>query len=116
MSAHHPLQPCGNCPYRKDAPRRLWHRSEFEKLLATDADVIGSVFGCHKHGALPKSERGMCAGWLLDQKKRGVPSLALGMALSDNPDALAAYERVSGAGLDLFPTVEAMCRANGVRP
>jgi hypothetical protein len=116
----HQKTPCENCPYRLDAPRKLWHRSEFENLLATERDTFGSTFACHKTKDLPADRRGFCAGWLLDQKRRGVPSIALRLALSSMSSgadaARAAYEAVTDGGHKLFKSVEAMCRANGVRP
>lgn len=113
--AAHPLQPCGNCPYRMDAPRRLWHRTEFEKLLVTEEDTLGAVFACHKQRDFAPRERGLCAGWLLDQKARGVPSIRLRLALSQDAGVLAAFEKVNAHGLALFSSVGAMCLANGVR-
>lgn len=111
----HMTTPCQNCPYRIDAPRRLWHRSEFEKVLEAERDEIGKVFNCHKQIGLEPVARGLCAGWLLDQKKRNVPSIALRMILLRDPSAVSALEAVHATGLRMFRTVRAMCRANGVR-
>lgn len=33
-------QPCSNCPYRTDAPLKLWHKSEYEKLLKTENEKL----------------------------------------------------------------------------
>lgn len=115
MRGTHMVRPCENCPYRKDAPRKLWHRSEFERLLATEDDDIGSTFACHKHITLSTHERGLCAGWLLNQKARGVPSVMLRILLLSDASVRQAFDRVSAKGLELFKTVEAMCSANGVR-
>lgn len=115
MSQAHMVRPCENCPYRKDAPRKLWHRSEFERLLATEDDDIGATFACHKHIDLPANERGLCAGWLLNQKARGVPSIMLRILLLQDGAVRKAFDKVTGVGLELFKTVEAMCLANGVR-
>jgi len=117
----HPPTPCENCPYRMDAPRRHWDRAEFEGVLRHEADIeagvgFGAVYSCHKHGVLPEAERGMCAGWLLDQRKRGLPSIALRLALISERGAGEALEAVSDGGHPMFRTVKAMCRANGVRP
>lgn len=109
-------RPCENCPYRKDAPRRLWHRSEFEGVLAAEQSEFGKVYSCHKQVVLATEERGFCAGWLLDQKKRGLPSIALRLALMHEPNDAAVLKSVNSDGLEMFPTVKAMCRANGVRP
>jgi len=112
----HMTTPCANCPYRKDAPRRLWDVSEFRALLAAERDQIGKVYGCHKQAPLDPKARGFCAGWLLDQKKRNIPSIALRMVLISDPSAVDALEGVSDGGHEMFNSLEAMCRANGVRP
>lgn len=110
------LTPCAKCPYRKDAPLRLWHPDEFRNLLRQDADPMnGRLFGCHNDGKKPKEEQRPCVGWLLDQKRRGTPSIQLRLALMRNEKAVMMYERISAAGLKLYRTIQAMCRANGVR-
>jgi hypothetical protein len=111
----HPAEPCSTCPYRKDAPIGRWHRSEFEGLLASEASQLGTVYACHGHGKLGNADRGLCAGWLLDQKKRNVPSIKLRLLLMTSEAACAAIEAVTAGGQDLFPSLAAMCRANGVR-
>lgn len=68
--------PCNNCPYRKDAPRRHWSIEEFRDLMIKDADYMGVTYGCHK------KDDHVCVGWLMDQDKRGFPSLVLRMTLS----------------------------------
>lgn len=107
--------PCAQCPYRKDAPLKLWDRVEFENLLEQDADPIrGHVFGCHKHRHQPKRERRPCVGWLLDQKKRGIPSIQLRLMLMKSEVARKHFARIHSKGLKLFRSIQAMCRANGV--
>lgn len=91
IARHHPKTPCENCPYRVDAPRRLWHRSEFERLLAYEGDQFGGLYNCHKHVALPPDARGFCAGWLLDQKRRGIPSVRLRLQQREPSDHLANH-------------------------
>ena len=115
MSRHHPTSPCANCPYRVDAPRRHWDRSEFRKLLASEGTELGVVYACHNHARVAPKDRGMCAGWLLDQKNRGIPSIRLRLVLSRNEPAREAFALVSSGGHKLFRTVKSMCRANGVR-
>jgi len=110
----HMTRPCENCPYRIDAPRRLWAAAEFENVLAKESEPLGTTFGCHKQAELPRTERGLCAGWLLDQKKRGVPSIALRLELSTDAEALAAFEAVTNGGHPMFRSVASMCTANGV--
>lgn len=115
MTRAHMLTPCENCPYRLDAPRRLWDRKEFEHLLAMEDDPIGTTYSCHKQGDLAKDARGFCAGWALDQRERGVPSIALRIFLLQDPDSRRAFEAITDGDQARFPTVKAMCAANGVR-
>jgi hypothetical protein len=109
-----PYKPCKSCPYRKDAPKGLWDPSEFQNLLSTERDMFGAVFACHGEAKKPPKERQMCAGWLLDQKARNVPSIRLRMLLSSDERSQDLYNRVSGEGLKLYLSIEAMCKANGV--
>lgn len=107
--------PCRSCPYRRDVPVGTWHRAEFENLLAQDADGLGGhLFGCHATRKLP--EQDVCAGWLLDQRRRGVPSIQLRLALVGSHEARALLQVASPPpGVELYPSIAAMCRANGVR-
>ena len=115
ISRAHQIRPCENCPYRKDAPRRLWAKEEFQDLLSGEASDLGTLYACHKFKEVPASERGLCAGWLLDQKKRGIPSIRLRLILMKDPSAVAAYQKVGDGGNQMFVSVKAMCRANSVR-
>jgi len=113
-------QPCKSCPYRKDAKLKRWHPVEFIRLLQQDQPIpgtdvsMGSMFGCHEYNKRPPEEHRPCAGWLLDQKRRGVPNIPLRLTLGQNPAARACFEAISSAGLKLFRTIQSMCRANGV--
>ena len=111
----HPIRPCANCPYRLDAPRRHWHREEFEKVLEAESSQFGSTFACHKHVVLPAARRGVCAGWLLDQRRRGLPSIALRLLLIQDGLLRRALDKVA-AVVPMFGSAKQMCRANGVRP
>ena len=105
--------PCKSCPYRKDSPLALWDRYEFENLLKHDADPMqGAVFGCHATRHRPREEQGPCAGWLLDQKRRGTPSIQLRLRLMRNEEAGHCYENVSEGGLELYETLQEMCEVN----
>jgi hypothetical protein len=115
LSAHQ-IRPCENCPYRKDAKVLYWDKAEFEGVLEAEHRQLGAIFACHKTGKLEPSARGMCAGWLLDQKKRNVPSIMLRLKLNRDDAALEAYNNVTDGGHPMYLSVEAMCRANGVRP
>jgi len=107
-------EPCASCPYRKDAPLRLWHRSEFENLLRQDANEFGgAIFGCHGTRKLPQQQ--ICGGWLLNQKRRNIPSIQLRLSLISSKAAREALRLVSDGGHELYGSIAAMCRANGVR-
>lgn len=78
ISLFHCTTPCGNCPYRTDAPRRLWAKEEFEDLLMNENSQFNVVYKCHKNNG------GVCVGWLVDQYNRGVPSISLRIARHPN--------------------------------
>lgn len=107
--------PCKTCPYRRDVAIGTWHPLEFAKLLGEDRSELGAVYQCHVTRRLPEAERDVCAGWLLDQKRRDAPSIMLRMQLR-KADAAALYNRIHAGGVELYASIEAMCRANGVRP
>jgi hypothetical protein len=58
---HPAKQPCGSCPYRKDAPSGLWHEAEYDKLplydLETPEQPVNAFF-CHQ------VDGRLCAGWV----------------------------------------------------
>lgn len=113
----HMTKPCENCPYRQDAPRNLWNRREFEGVLDGERSPLGKIFACHKQAAFEDPRRrGFCAGWFLDQKKRNFPSILLRAAFSSMGDeaTTALVEACNAEGLELFDSVDEMCRANGV--
>lgn len=110
----HPRSPCKTCPYRKDVAVGTWHRVEFEKCLDSERPGdVGSIFACHKHVHLPTKQRGMCAGWLFDQKRRREPSIMLRLYLRYD-HAAEALERVHDGGHALYASIQEMCRANGL--
>lgn len=112
-------KPCAKCPYRKDAPLELWSPEEFKGVLEQDKAVLGNVFACHKHGKKMRAEKAapLCAGYVLDQVKRDIPSNALRLLLvrSGNPQrSMDRLKAVSANGLAMYETIEEMCSANGV--
>lgn len=59
-------RPCASCPYRRDVPSGVWAASEYDKLIAYDADTPlqpPNLFLCHQTSA-EDSARRVCAGWL----------------------------------------------------
>lgn len=97
--------PCGNCPYRKDAPLQHWDISEFKDLLANQNDWMGKVYGCHKNNGA------VCVGWLLMQKKNRFPSIALRLKLTtDNIDI--TYLDKLRSSKPLYKSTKEMIAAN----
>lgn len=41
--------PCSSCPYRKDAKLKLWDKSEYEKLIESNKNVMSPIYACHKN-------------------------------------------------------------------
>ena len=110
-------EPCKSCPYRMDSPLLLWHRSEFQNLLANDADPLrGGQFACHQHRERDPGERSYCVGWLLDQRRRYEPSIQHRLSLREAPALRQAMGEISDGGHELYPSIEEMCAANGVLP
>lgn len=98
-------QPCKNCPYRTDAPMALWSIEEFKLVLDKEADMMGTVFQCHKQDGC------VCVGWLIDQDKRRFPSISLRLTLSrHNIDR--KYLDALNSPAPLFNDVREMCVAN----
>lgn len=107
----HRTHPCANCPYRKDAPLGLWHEDHYFDVIESEGSPLGIVFQCHKDGEKPRKERSMCAGYLLDQKKRGLPSVALRAKVSCDELALKAFKRVRST-VEMFESATKMAIAN----
>lgn len=104
-------EPCATCPYRRSSKLRLWQWVEFENLLANDEDELnGNVFACHS--TAKKTEQSVCAGWLLDQKRRGTPSIRLRIALIRDAAATRCHREVVDRDGDLYPSICEMVRAN----
>ncbi len=105
-------EPCASCHYRTDAPLELWSPAEFEGLLASERDMMGKLYGCHEYNKR-RDEAQVCIGWLINQRERNVPSIALRMKLMKSPEACACIGEASSP-VPLYESVEAMCEANGV--
>jgi hypothetical protein len=101
--------PCESCPYRRDAKLARWDRSEFKRLLAQDKDPMGAMFACHGSA---RTEHAVCAGWLLDQKRRDLPSIQLRLALTFKAEARRLLEVVTDKGHALYDSIKEMCDAN----
>lgn len=102
----HCTRPCSSCPYRKDAPLRLWAREEFEDLLRNDEEnIIGKVYLCHKKNG------GICVGFLMNQDERDFPSIALRVSLSEHGISREFLDKLNSPA-PRFASIRAMIRAN----
>ena len=97
--------PCGNCPYRKDAPLAHWNIDEFKKTLDAEADIIGSAFMCHKQNG------SICVGYLMNQDERDFPSNALRLTFIKH-GVDREYLDALYCKSERFETIEEMCLAN----
>ena len=97
--------PCANCPYRTDAPLQLWDAAEFRDLLAKDSDYMGTTYGCHK------KDGKACTGWLMDQDRRGFPSIMLRLSLT-RAGVTRVFLDTLKSRAPLYPSIRAMAHAN----
>lgn len=107
--------PCGNCPFRQDAPLAYWHPTMYQMLAdlaKREEDVHAGVFGCHKDRALPPIERGMCVGWLLDQRARDTPSLSLRLALLRGGAAAQSQYREAERSGETWSSIDELVEMN----
>lgn len=73
------------------------------------------VFGCHKDRHGDPDEQEYCVGWLLYQRKRGVPNLALRLALIMNDSALIQFREAHVEDDELYETITELVQANLAR-
>jgi hypothetical protein len=97
--------PCNNCPYRKDAPVKHWHKSEFERLSQNDSQQFAPVYGCHK------KNNSVCVGWLMNQDERGLPSIPLRLQLMKQKITRKFLDGLHCES-ERFETIEEMVKAN----
>lgn len=97
--------PCENCPYRKDAPLKLWHKEEFAKLLETEAEQFAPIYYCHK------KDGHICVGYLMMQDKNYFPNINLRLSLSKNNVTRDYLDKLL-CKLPLYKTTKEMIRAN----
>lgn len=101
----HCTQPCGNCPYRTDAPLKLWHKEEFKKLLSTEKDYMGAVYHCHKKNG------SACIGWLMKQDENNFPSISLRISLIQHSVSREYLDSLHSPA-PLYKDVKSMIKAN----
>jgi len=101
----HCNQQCNNCPYRTDAPKQLWHKEEFKKLLEMENSQFGTVYGCHKNNG------SICVGWFMKQMENGCPSIMLRLAMIKQKPTQEYLDSLHSPA-PLFKSVKAMIRSN----
>lgn len=108
-------KPCPNCPFRKDAKLAHWHPSEYlmlQRIARTEHDPFRSKpFGCHKDKDAEPAERELCVGWLIHQRERGTPSIALRLILMRSQEAALQYEKSEPDG-ELFDSIDELVKMN----
>jgi hypothetical protein len=98
--------PCQNCPYRKDAPLRLWDKCEFQALLRNEDNVLfGKVYQCHK------KDGHVCVGWLMMQVKDKEPNINLRILFSTK-NVPIAYRDSLFCKAPMYENVKDMILAN----
>lgn len=103
--------PCETCPYRKSVRLAFWDIREFQNLVDSDAP-LGSQFNCHGESKRPNGQQRYCAGWLLDQRRRGTPNLLLRIKLRQRPALAVHYDQLKDLGKKLYQSIAEMFEAN----
>lgn len=99
-------RPCGNCPWRKDAPREYWHPDHFKSIAVTcQGDGISTML-CHKSPQMPKPI--LCAGWAAVVGMNSIGLRIQAIRGNYNPKDLDTK------GLELFENFDAMLKANKI--
>jgi hypothetical protein len=105
-------RPCGNCPWRKDAPREYWDAEHFREIWRNCQDDGLHQMACHKSRPdAPAARQIICQGWV---RVMGYDAIGVRIALLRGRVTLTEIEDLSG--LELFETFEEMLLANRVEP
>jgi hypothetical protein len=99
-------RPCGNCPWRLDAPVGEFSPARYRKLAACAADMSSVLFTCHKS---TEAQPVVCAGFLSVGADH---NLAVRMALI----TFRLQQQDRSGGVALHPSFRAMAIAQGVPP
>lgn len=104
--------PCKTCPYRRSVRLAFWSIEEYRNLEINDANLLGSMFNCHGEAKKPDGERRLCAGWLLDQRRRGVPSILLRLKLHRDQHLAEHLKKLKDMPRKLYSSIREMFEAN----
>ena len=88
------------------------HYLMLKQVEEREGDPHQGGFGCHKDRRKPYAERESCVGWLLDQKRKGMPAIALRILLMRNPPAQAQYDECYVEDDDIYNSIDEMLEAN----
>jgi len=92
---------------------RVFERTTAKASQPRDAGPTGRTFGCHGEIKKDPKERGVCVGWLLDQRERDVPSIMLRMQLNQSEELREQFEKSRPPrGVKLYESIAEMCEAN----
>lgn len=97
--------PCKSCPYRKDAPKQLWAKYEFDKLIQEDKQMFGGNYKCHKN------DGSCCKGWLINQDNRRLPNINLRILMNKEVVTREYLDQLK-CKVEMFETIEEMVEAN----
>lgn len=107
-------KPCDNCPWRVDAPRQYWDPQHFIDIANNCRGDGMNVMMCHKSTAMPGGGRNPqappCQGWI-----RVVGYAAIGVRILVMTGKVTDEEVNDRSPPELFPTFDAMLRANKIR-
>lgn len=104
---------CDSCPWRVDAPREYWDPQHFVDIYANCQDDGLHIMLCHKSNVLPKESRAdvPCQGWI---RVMGYEAIGVRLLIARGRATIEEVEDTEGP--ELFPSFEAMLRANRVAP
>ncbi len=103
-------RPCGNCPWRTDAPREHWDPEHFRSIARTCRGDGMHVMLCHKaKGERPAPDAPVCQGWV-----RVLGFDAIGVRIAAMTGRVAEAEVFDREGPELFKSFDDMLDANRI--
>lgn len=112
MTKRSGVAPCETCPYRRSVRLAFWDICEYQQLEAADHNLLGAMFDCHGERKKAPKTRQPCVGWLLDQRRRGTPSIQLRLRLHRDAAFLRYYNGLRDLGKKLYGSIAEMFLAN----